>query len=380
MYNHNLIEKKWIKKWKEWKLFHFIDDNQKPKFYALDMFPYPSGAGLHVGHVKSYTPTDVYARYKRFCGFNVLHPIGWDAFGLPAEQYALSTKNHPGDFTQKNIDNFKNQILQLGFSFNENKEVNTTDPKFYKWTQWIFLQLYKKGLAEIRDIDVNWCQELGTVLANEEVLTDSHGNKVSERGGFPVIKKPMKQWVLKITEYAERLINDLDELQWNEGLKNIQKKWIGKSVGSTIKFKIKNSENSIEVFTSRPDTIYGVSFIGLSFDHEIVKEIALNDSNLKLLIEKNNNVKEFEKISIDGEKIGYLLPIQAIHPFTNESINIYACNYVLSNYGNGAIMGVPAHDSRDYQFASKYKIQLKKLLNVKHFPLKKMASILTLNF
>ncbi len=362
MYNHNLVEKKWRKKWKENKTYFFKDDSTKKKFYALDMFPYPSGAGLHVGHVKSYTPTDVFSRYKRFQGYNVLHPIGWDAFGLPAEQYALKTKNHPGDFTDKNIANFKKQIDELGFSFDSNKEINTTDSKFYKWTQWIFLQLYKNGLAEIKNVDVNWCNELGTVLANEEILTDKDGNKVSERGGYPIVKKPMKQWVLKITQYADRLIDDLDTLEWTEGLKNIQKKWIGKSVGASIKFKLENSNQQIEVFTSRADTIYGVSFIGLSFDHQLVKEIAKTDKELEKMIAHQNSLKDFEKTAINSEKIGYLLPIKIVHPLTNKLLNVYACNYVLSNYGNGAIMGVPAHDSRDYDFAKKYNLEIIQVL------------------
>ena len=365
MYNHNLVEKKWRKKWKENKTYFFKEDNTKPKFYALDMFPYPSGAGLHVGHIKSYTPTDVYARYKRYSGFNVLHPIGWDAFGLPAEQYALNTKNHPGKFTDENIANFKEQIEQVGFSFDENKEINTTDKDFYKWTQWIFVQLYKNNLAEIKDVDVNWCQELGTVLANEEILTDKDGNKISERGGFKVVKKPMKQWVLKITEYAERLIEDLELVDWSEGLKNIQKKWIGKSTGATIKFFVENKRDVIEVFTSRPDTIFGVSFLGLSFDHDLVKEIAKTDKNLNEIILKNEQKKDFEKIAIDAEKEGYLLPIKAIHPLTLKTVPVYACNYVLSNYGNGAIMGVAAHDSRDYDFAKKYNLKIIPVIDTK---------------
>lgn len=368
MYNHNLVEKKWRKIWKDNKTYTFRNDDSKKKFYALDMFPYPSGAGLHVGHVKSYTPTDVYARYKRFCGYNVLHPIGWDAFGLPAEQYALKTKNHPGKFTDENINNFKIQMDQLGFSFDLNKEINTTDPKFYKWTQWIFLQLYKKGLAEIKDIDVNWCQELGTVLANEEVLTDKDGNKISERGGYPVTKKPMKQWVLKITEYADKLIDDLDEVNWTDGLKNIQKKWIGKSVGATVKFKTTYQNKIIDVFTSRLDTIYGVTFIGLSFDHEIVKEIAKTNPELQKLISNQNGLKDFLKVAVDAEKIGLLLPFEAIHPITNQKIKVFACNYVLSNYGNGAIMGVPAHDERDYDFAKKYQIDIVKVIECDTLP------------
>lgn len=373
MYNHNLIEKKWIKKWKELKINYFKNDVNKPKFYALDMFPYPSGAGLHVGHVKSYIPNEIFSRYKKYQGFNVLHPIGWDAFGLPAEQYALKTKNHPHDFTQKNISNFKNQIEKLGFSFDVNKEIDTTDKNYYKWTQWIFLQLYKNNLAEIKEVDVNWCEELGTVLSNEEILTNKEGVKVSERGGHKVIKKPMKQWVLKITNYADKLVEDLDLVDWSEGLKNIQKKWIGKSIGATIKFDLQQNNfnfknNYLSVFSSRPDTIFGVSFIGLSFDHFLVKKIAETNDDLKQLIKKQNDIKDFEKTAINFKKIGYLLPIYAIHPFTNKKIPIYACNYVLSNYGDGAIMGVPAHDLRDYDFAKQYNIEIIKVIESNLIP------------
>lgn len=380
MYNHNLIEKKWKKIWKENKNHYFNDDTSKPKYYALDMFPYPSGAGLHVGHVKSYTPTDVYSRYKRYLGYSVLHPIGWDAFGLPAEQYALKTGNHPGEFTHKNISNFKKQIEELGFSFDSNKEIDTTDPDFYKWTQWIFVQLYKNGLAEIKDIDVNWCQELGTVLANEEVLTDAKGNKISERGGFPVVKKPMKQWVLKITKYAERLINDLDELEWTEGLKNIQKKWIGKSIGANINFPIIDNPGCIQVFTSRPDTIFGVSFLGLSLDHEIVKKESLTNPDLKSFILENSNNKDFERNSNNLEKKGFLLNIKVKNPINDKIIPVFACNYVLSNYGNGAIMGVPAHDLRDYDFSKIYNLEIVKVLECDKLPFEGDSRHINSNF
>ncbi len=358
MYNHNLIEKKWRKIWKDSNLYIFKEDLNKPKFYALDMFPYPSGAGLHVGHVKSYTPTDTLSRYKRFKGFCVLHPIGWDAFGLPAEQFALTNQTHPDGFTDRNIANFKSQIEQLGFSFDINKEVNTTDPKFYKWTQWIFIQLYKKGLAEIKDIDVNWCPQLGTVLANEEVLTDEKGNKVSERGKFPVFKKPMKQWILKITKYAERLIDDLDEVNWSVGLKNIQRKWIGKSIGANVKFQIKNQNEFIQVFTSRPDTIFGVSFLALSLDHYLVQKEKTTNKNLSVFLDRMQSLKEYERNSINAKKEGIKLNIEVIHPITKKNIPVYVCNYVLSNYGDGAIMGVPAGDKRDFDFAQELGLEI----------------------
>ena len=366
MYNHSLIEKKWSKYWKENKTYKFFDDikNDK-KFYVLDMFPYPSGSGLHVGHGKGYTFTDVIARFKRFQGYNVLHPIGWDAFGLPAEQYALDTGNHPESFTTKNIDNFREQLQMFGFSYDYEKEVNTIDPKYYQWTQWIFIQLYKKGLAEIKDIDVNWCEALGTVLANEEVLTDSKGNKISERGGHPVVKKPMKQWVLKITEYADQLIDDLELTDWNVGLKNIQTSWIGKTNGASIKFRVANSKQEIEVFTSRPDTIFGVSFIGLSIDHEIVKQIATKDKEIQKYIDSVNSLKEYERNKDEAEKTGVFLNLYAIHPITHKQIPIYVTNYVLSNYGNGAVMGVPAHDIRDNLFAKKYGCEMIKVIESK---------------
>ncbi|MDE6645752.1 MAG: class I tRNA ligase family protein, partial [Malacoplasma sp.] len=358
MYNHNLIEKKWRKIWKDNNLYIFKEDLNKPKFYALDMFPYPSGAGLHVGHVKSYTPTDTLSRYKRFKGFCVLHPIGWDAFGLPAEQFALTNQTHPDGFTDRNIANFKSQIEQLGFSFDTNKEVNTTDPKFYKWTQWIFIQLYKKGLAEIKDIDVNWCPQLGTVLANEEVLTDDKGNKVSERGKFPVVKKPMKQWILKITKYAERLIDDLDEVNWSVGLKNIQRKWIGKSVGANVKFQIKNQNEFIQVFTSRPDTIFGVSFLALSLDHHLVQKEKATNKDLSIFLDRMQSLKEYERNSINVKKEGIKLNVEVINPITKKIIPVYVCNYVLSNYGDGAIMGVPAGDKRDFDFAQELGLEI----------------------
>ena len=266
MYNHNLIEKKWQKYWDEKQTYQFKEDRTKPKAYILDMFPYPSGQGLHVGHPKGYTATDVAARYKHFKGYSVLHPIGWDAFGLPAEQYAINTNNHPATFTKQNIDHFREQLKMLGFSYDYNKEVDTTDPKYYKWTQWIFTKLFEHGLAEIRDIDVNWCEKLGTVLSNEEVL-NRDGKMVSERGEFPVVKKPMRQWVLKITKYAEKLLDGLNLIDWPESLKSIQRKWIGKSIGALINFK--TTQNcDLQVFTTRPDTLFGATYLAIAPDHE----------------------------------------------------------------------------------------------------------------
>lgn len=365
MYNHQLVELKWKKKWAKDKTYAFQNEVKKPKFYVLDMFPYPSGSGLHVGHPKGYTATDILSRYKKMKGYNVLHPIGWDAFGLPAEQYALNTNNDPRTFTNQNIKVFKKQLESLGFCFDFDKEVNTTDPNFYQWTQWIFLQMYKKGLAEIQEIEVNWCEKLNTVLANEEVLTDSKGNKVSERGSYPVIRKKMKQWVLKITKYAEELLNDLETLDWTDGLKNIQKTWIGKSLGANIDFKIKNSEKFINIFTSRPDTIFGVSFIGLSANHPFVSEkLNVLTSQQKQIIENILNDKEYERTKNIKDPIGFFIDEYCVCPFSNKEIPIYVCDYVLPNYGSGAIMGVPFSDEWDFYFANKYKLPINKIFDV----------------
>lgn len=363
MYNHSAVEKKWVKYWQDNKTYKFVDDkNNDKKAYILDMFPYPSGSGLHVGHPKGYTFTDVISRYKKMNGYNVLHPMGWDAFGLPAEQYALDNKKHPGEFTNQNILKFKSQLLSLGYCYDFDKEVNTTDKNFYQWTQWIFVQLYKKGLAEIKDIDVNWCEELGTVLADEEVLTDSKGNKVSERGKHPVVKKPMRQWVLKITKYANRLIDELELTDWPVGLKNIQTTWIGRSYGTNIQFQIENDTRKIDVFTSRSDTIFGVSYIAISLDHFLVKELIDTNNELKAFVEKVSSVKEYERNKVDADKNGIFINKYVVHPFTKKLIPIYVADYVLSNYGNGAVMGVPAHDERDYLFAKKYDLPIIKVI------------------
>lgn len=286
-YNHKEIEKKWQNYWEENKTFKTNDNLGQKKFYALDMFPYPSGAGLHVGHPEGYTATDIISRYKRMQGYNVLHPMGWDAFGLPAEQYALDTGNDPREFTQKNIQTFKRQIQELGFSYDWDREVNTTDPEYYKWTQWIFIQLYNKGLAYVDEVAVNWCPALGTVLSNEEVV-----DGVSERGGHPVYRKPMKQWVLKITEYADRLLEDLDELDWPESIKDMQRNWIGRSEGAKVTFKIEKSDQNIEVFTTRPDTIYGTSFLVLSPEHPLVNEITTSDKEQEVKMYQNEASKK----------------------------------------------------------------------------------------
>ncbi len=355
MYDHKKIEKKWQEFWLKNKTFK-TTENGKKKFYVLDMFPYPSGAGLHVGHPEGYTATDIIARYKRFNKYDVLHPIGWDAFGLPAEQYAIQTGNNPAVFTEKNINVFRQQLQSLGFSYDYDKEVNTTDPKYYKWTQWIFSQMYKNGLAEIKEIEVNWCPELGTVLANEELLDDGKGNKISERGGFPVIKKPMKQWILKITNYADKLIEGLNEVEWPNSLVQLQKNWIGKMDGYEINFETENKD-FIKVFTTRIDTIFGVTFLVLNPNNEFVKKYFFNDNKIKKFIDDYNK-KTSREISIEKDKKGIFTGLYAFNPITREKVPVWLGEYVLQNVGTGAVMGVPAEDERDKDFAIKNNLKI----------------------
>ncbi|AGR40852.1 leucine--tRNA ligase [Spiroplasma taiwanense] len=364
-FSHKSIEKKWQKFWEENQTFKTTNSNEK-KAYVLDMFPYPSGAGLHVGHPKGYTATDIFARMKRMQGYDVLHPIGWDAFGLPAEQYALKTGNDPREFTDKNIIIFRNQLKKLGFSYDYNKEVNTSHPNYYKITQWIFQQLYKKGLAEVKEVNVNWCEELGTVLANEEVIL-SNGKMVSDIGGFDVIKKPMKQWVLKITQYADRLLDGLENLNWPNSVKELQKNWIGKSEGVLIKFKIKESNEEIEVFTTRPDTIFGVSYIVLAPENEKVLKICSNNfqNEIENYIQNTKTKTDVERQDDSKEKTGLYLGCHAINPITNEEVPIWISDYVLNDYATGAVMAVPAHDERDWKFATKYNLSIKFVLETK---------------
>ncbi len=357
MYNHNLIEKKWQKYWLENNTYKFVDRSNAKKFYALDMFPYPSGQGLHVGHPKGYTATDIISRFKIHQGYDVLHPIGWDAFGLPAEQYALQTGNHPKEFTNKNIDNFRRQLQSLGFCFDYSKEVNTTDPKYYKWTQWIFSKLFENGLAEIKDVDVNWCENLGTVLSNEEVLIVD-GKMVSERGSHPVVKRPMRQWVLKITQYADKLLDGLNQLDWPESLKSIQKKWIGKSTGAMIKF-CTDKKVKFEVFATRPDTIYGVTYLAIAPEHPLLEKLVTKENEQKI-----NEYVELAKAKTEilrkenKDKTGLFTGSYGINPFTQKQIPIYVSDYVLIDHGTGIVMGVPAHDERDYEFAKKFKLPI----------------------
>ncbi|EKS0164464.1 leucine--tRNA ligase [Staphylococcus aureus] len=354
-YNHNQIEKKWQDYWDEKKTFKTNDNLGQKKFYALDMFPYPSGAGLHVGHPEGYTATDIISRYKRMQGYNVLHPMGWDAFGLPAEQYALDTGNDPREFTKKNIQTFKRQIKELGFSYDWDREVNTTDPEYYKWTQWIFIQLYNKGLAYVDEVAVNWCPALGTVLSNEEVI-----DGVSERGGHPVYRKPMKQWVLKITEYADQLLADLDDLDWPESLKDMQRNWIGRSEGAKVSFDVDNTEGKVEVFTTRPDTIYGASFLVLSPEHALVNSITTDEYKEKVKAYQTEASKksDLERTDLAKDKSGVFTGAYATNPLSGEKVQIWIADYVLSTYGTGAIMAVPAHDDRDYEFAKKFDLPI----------------------
>ncbi len=354
-YDHLAIEPKWQQYWDKNKTFKVELDPQKPKYYILDMFPYPSGEGLHVGHPLGYTATDILARYKRMQGFNVLHPMGWDAFGLPAEQYAVETGTHPTDTTKKNVKRFKSQIKSLGFSYDWDREINTTDPKYYKWTQWIFLQLYKRGLAYQGEVPVNWCPELGTVLANEEVIDGK-----SERGGHPVIRKPMLQWVFRITEYAESLLEGLDDVDWPESVKNLQRNWIGRSDGSNVEFEIPSINETIRVFTTRPDTLFGATYMVLAPEHPLVEKLtnAKAQETITNYVKSATGKSDLDRGELNKEKTGVFLGAYAINPLNNEEIPIWISDYVLMSYGTGAIMAVPGHDQRDYEFAKKFDLPI----------------------
>ncbi|RMI06976.1 MAG: leucine--tRNA ligase, partial [Calditrichaeota bacterium] len=357
------IEEKWQRYWEAHKTFRTPDlpDPGRSKFYVLDMFPYPSGAGLHVGHPEGYTATDIMARYKRMKGVVVLHPIGWDAFGLPAEQYAIETGTHPRITTERNIERFRKQLKSLGFSYDWDREINTTDPQYYKWTQWIFLQLYKMGLAYLAEVPVNWCPALGTVLANEEVIDGK-----SERGGYPVYRRPMRQWMLKITAYAERLLADLEELDWPESTKEMQRNWIGRSEGAEIEFPVADMPGEkIEVFTTRPDTLFGATYMVLAPEHALVDKVTTPEHR-----EAVNRYKEaaarksdLERTELQREKTGVFTGGYAINPATGKRIPIWIADYVLISYGTGAIMAVPAHDQRDYEFAKKYHLPIVQVIS-----------------
>ena len=359
-YDHKEIEPKWQKYWADHHTFKTGTDASKPKFYALDMFPYPSGAGLHVGHPEGYTATDILSRFKRAQGYNVLHPMGWDAFGLPAEQYAMDTGNDPAEFTAENIANFKRQINALGFSYDWDREVNTTDPNYYKWTQWIFTKLYEKGLAYEAEVPVNWVEELGTAIANEEVLPDG----TSERGGYPVVRKPMRQWMLKITAYAERLLADLDDLDWPESIKDMQRNWIGKSTGANVTFKVKGKDKEFTVFTTRPDTLFGATFTVLAPEHELVDAITTPEQAEAVADYKHQaSLKsDLARTDLAKEKTGVWTGAYAINPVNGKEIPIWIADYVLASYGTGAVMAVPAHDQRDWEFAKQFGLPIVEVL------------------
>lgn len=358
-FNHEKIEQKWQKVWEENKTFRTTEDEGKRKFYALDMFPYPSGAGLHVGHPEGYTATDILSRMKRMQGYNVLHPMGWDAFGLPAEQYALDTGNDPAEFTELNINNFRRQIKSLGFSYDWEREINTTDPNYYKWTQWIFLQLYKKGLAYVDEVAVNWCPALGTVLANEEVIDGK-----SERGGHPVERRPMKQWMLKITAYADRLLEDLDDLDWPESIKEMQRNWIGRSEGAHVHFTIDGYDETFTVFTTRPDTLFGATYAVLAPEHPFVEKITTAEQKeaVEAYLDQIKSKSDLERTDLAKDKTGVFTGAYAINPVNGERMPIWIADYVLMSYGTGAIMAVPAHDERDYEFAVKFELPIKEVV------------------
>ena len=355
-YNFREIEQKWQDYWDENKTFYTdVWDFSKPKYYALDMFPYPSGQGLHVGHPEGYTATDIVSRMRRMQGYNVLHPMGWDAFGLPAEQYAIKTGNHPATFTQKNIETFKKQLKMLGLSFDWDKEVSTCDPSFYKWTQWIFKQLYNDGLAKLIEMPVNWCEGLGCVLSNDEVIDGK-----SERGGFPVVRKNMKQWVLDIPKYADILLDGLDDVDWPESTKEIQRNWIGKSIGAEVIFKVANSNYNFTVFTTRADTLFGATYCVLAPEHELVKNITTAEQKQAVedYIQLAASKSDLERTELSKEKTGVFTGAYAVNPVNGKEIPIWISDYVLSTYGTGAIMAVPAHDQRDYEFATKFGIDI----------------------
>ncbi|MGW6664819.1 MULTISPECIES: leucine--tRNA ligase [Peribacillus] len=358
-FDHRSIETKWQKYWEGNKTFKTGEESGKRKFYALDMFPYPSGAGLHVGHPEGYTASDILARMKRAQGYNVLHPIGWDAFGLPAEQYAIDTGNDPAEFTEHNINTFRRQIKALGFSYDWDREINTTDPDYYKWTQWIFLKLYEKGLAYIDEVAVNWCPALGTVLANEEVIDGK-----SERGGHPVERRPMKQWMLRITAYADRLIDDLNDVDWPENIKDMQRNWIGRSEGAEVTFDIDGFDDTFTVFTTRPDTLFGATYAVLAPEHPFVDKITTADQRaaVEAYLDEVKHKSDLERTDLAKDKSGVFTGAYAINPVNGEKMPIWIADYVLISYGTGAIMAVPAHDERDYEFAVKFDLPIKEVV------------------
>ncbi|MEX2574819.1 MAG: leucine--tRNA ligase [Balneolaceae bacterium] len=354
-YNPSAIENKWQTYWLNRKTFKTSDEQEGPKYYVLDMFPYPSGSGLHVGHPEGYTATDILARYKRMNGYNVLHPIGWDAFGLPAEQYAIKTGTHPRATTEKNIKRFREQLQMLGFSYDWDREVNTTDPDYYRWTQWIFLKLYERGLAYQDEVPVNWCPELGTVLANEEVIDGK-----SEVGGFPVVRKPMRQWMLRITDYAEKLLDGLDGLDWPQSTKEMQRNWIGRSIGAEIDFPVEKSDAGIRVFTTRPDTLFGTTYMVLAPEHHLVDSLTTEGqrSIVERYREQASMKSDIERQELSKDKTGVFTGSYAVNPANKKAVPVWVADYVLAHYGTGAIMAVPGQDERDWEFAEKYDLPI----------------------
>ncbi|HJT20299.1 MAG TPA: leucine--tRNA ligase, partial [Nitrospira sp.] len=358
-YDHHAIEAKWQAYWEQQRPFRASEDRSKPKYYCLDMFPYPSGSGLHVGHLEGYTATDIVSRYKRMRGFNVLHPMGWDAFGLPAEQYAVKTGIHPAVTTAQNIATFKRQMKRIGLSYDWERELSTTDPYYYRWTQWIFLQLFKRGLAYVADVPVNWCPALGTVLANEEIIDGK-----SEVGGFDVVRRPMRQWVLKITAYADRLLEDLSLVDWPASTLEMQKNWIGRSVGAEVEFRIAGINGAIRVFTTRPDTLFGATYLVLSPEHPLVDAVTTGEQKetVKAYREAAAKKSDLQRQELDKDKTGVFTGGRAINPVNGEALPIWVADYVLMGYGTGAIMAVPAHDARDWAFAKAHDLPIREVI------------------
>ncbi|MBN1929610.1 MAG: leucine--tRNA ligase [Chlorobiaceae bacterium] len=360
-YDFSALEKKWQARWADEQTFASSDDQQKPKYYVLDMFPYPSGSGLHVGHLEGYTATDIMARYKRCRGHNVLHPMGWDAFGLPAEQFAIKTGTHPRLTTEKNVASFRETLKSMGFSYDWSREINTTDPNYFRWTQWIFLKLYEKGLAYISEVDVNWCEELKVVLANEEV-----DEKIAD--GLTVVRRPLRQWVLKITAYAERLLEDLDEVDWPENVKQMQRNWIGRSEGVEIDFELRCHRTNLRVYTTRPDTLFGATYLVISPEHPMAEKLAIAQQlvAVKKYIEQAKLKTELERTGLQKEKTGVFTGSYAINPANGEALPVWISDFVLTSYGTGAIMSVPAHDSRDWEFAKKFNLPIREVIKSPH--------------
>ena len=360
-YDPKAIEPRWQQYWRESGIFRAEIDTSKPKYYVLDMFPYPSGAGLHVGHPKGYIATDVISRYKRMRGFSVLHPMGWDAFGLPAEQYAIETGTHPRETTRRNINNFKRQFASLGMDYDWSREIDTTNPDYVRWTQWIFSKLYERGLAYLAEVPVNWCSALGTVLANEEVIDGK-----SERGGHPVVRIPMRQWMLKITAYADRLIEDLDLVDWPEPIKKMQRDWVGRSEGADIDFTVESADGeSLRVFTTRPDTLFGATYMVLAPEHPLVSKITTPDQrgDVEAYVDRTQRKSERLRLADVQEKTGAFTGAHALHPITGERLPIWIADYVLISYGTGAIMAVPGHDERDYEFARTFDLEIREVVS-----------------